>query len=157
MQKDFDLTKEQLEEINELFKQLKQIEKQAEKSRKENWMSEIAATLVFIFTGSVMLFIESRVIGYFVWIALFGFLLYYIFGVRKSDVPEYDDCARAAKCIVSNCIKIIEHNQVAEVVYNDPKFYIEKYNKLIGYYPCMASKTLNGLVSRKPKSKNSNL
>ena len=46
---------------------------------------------------------------YLIWIVLYGFLLYYIFGVRKSDVPNYNECVQAAKFIVSDCVKIIEH------------------------------------------------
>ena len=150
MPKDFDLTKEEFYELNMLFEQLKQIERLAEKSRKEKIMSEIVATLVFLLTGSVMLYIGPGVIGYLIWIALYGFLLYYIFGVRKSDVPEYDECAKAAKSTVSECIKIIEHRKVAEIIYSDPEFYIEKYNKLICYYPNIESKTLIKLISKKP-------
>jgi fatty acid desaturase len=91
MLNDIDLTKEEIEELNELIEKLKHIERLAEKSRKEKIMSEIVATLVFLLTGSVMLYIGPDVIGYLIWIALYGFLLYYIFGVRKSDVPEYDE------------------------------------------------------------------
>jgi hypothetical protein len=151
MLNDIDLTKEEIEELNELIEKLKHIERLAEKSRKEKIMSEIVATLVFLLTGSVMLYIGPDVIGYLIWIALYGFLLYYIFGVRKSDVPEYDECAKVAKSTVSECIKIIEHRKAAEIIYSDPEFYIGKYNKLICYYPHIESDTLIKLISKKPK------
>ncbi len=152
MLKNIELSKQELDELNELIEQLKQIEKFAEKSRKEKSISEIVATIVFLLTGSIMLYIGSDVIGYVIWIALYGFLLYYIFGVRKSDVPEYDECSKAAKSTVSECIKIIEHRKVAEIIYSDPEFYIGKYNKLICYYPNIESKTLIKLISNKPKT-----
>ena len=152
MQKNIDLTKEQLDELNELFRQLKQIENLAEKSSKEKLMSEVAGTLLFILTGCVMLYIGIHIIGYLVWIAIYGFLLYYFFCVRKSGFPKYDECVIAAKVTVCDCIKIIEHNQIAEIVYDDTKFYIHKYNKLINYYPDIASNTLKMLIHCKPKS-----
>jgi hypothetical protein len=148
-----DLTKEEMAELNELLEQLKQIEQLSEKSRKEKIMGEIVATLVFLLTGSVMLYIRSNVIGYLIWIALYGFILYFIFGIRKSDLPEYDECVKAAKYTVSDCIKVIERNQIAEIVYKDPEFYIEKYNKLIRYLPAVESKTLKRLIYRKPNIK----
>jgi selenophosphate synthetase-related protein len=147
------LTKEERAELNELLEQLKQIERLSEKSRKEKTMGEIIAVLVFLLTGSVMLYIESGVIGYLIWIALYGFVLYFIFGIRKSDVPEYAECVKAAKYTVSDCIKVIEHNQIAEIVYKDPEFYIEKYNKLIRYFPAADNKTLKRLIHQKPQNK----
>ena len=116
-------------------------------------MGEIVATLVFLLTGSVMLYIGPGVIGYLIWLALYGFLLYFIFGIRKSNLPKYDECVKAAKYTVSDCIKIIEHNRVAEIVYKDPEFYIEKYNKLIRYLPAVDNKTLKKLIHQKPQSK----
>ena len=151
MPKYLDLTKEEFNDLNMLFEQLKQIERLAEKSRKDKIMSGIVATLAFLLTGSVMLYIGPGIIGYLIWIALYGFLLYYIFGVRKSDIPEYDECAKVAKSTVCECIKIIEHRKVAEIIYSDPEFYIEKYNKLICYYPYIESDTLIKLISKKPK------
>jgi hypothetical protein len=148
-----DLTKEEMAELNELLEQLKQIEQLSEKSRKEKITGEIVATLVCLLTGSVMLYIRSNVIGYLIWIALYGFILYFIFGIRKSDLPEYDECVKAAKYTVSDCIKVIERNQIAEIVYKDPEFYIEKYNKLIRYLPAVESKTLKRLIYRKPNIK----
>ena len=153
MLNDIDLTKEELGELNELIEQLKHIEQLAEKSRREKITSEIVAIIVFLLTGSVMLYIGPGVIGYLVWVTLYGFLLYYIFGVRKSDVPDYDECSRVAKFTVNDCIKIIEHREIAEIIYSDPEFYIGKYNKLLEYYPNMASKTLKRLICCKPKSK----
>lgn len=153
MLNDIDLTKEEFGELNELIEQLKHIEQLAEKSRKEKITSEIVATIVFLLTGSVMIYIGSGVIGYLVWITLYGSLLYYIFGVRKSGVPDYEECSRAAKVTVSDCIKIIERKEIAEIIYSDPEFYIGKYNKLLDYYPNMASKTLKSLIYCKPKSK----
>jgi len=47
----------------------------------------------------------------------------------------------------------IERKEIAEIVYSDPEFYIGKYNKLIEYYPNMASKILKSLICYKPKSK----
>ena len=105
-------------------------------------MGEIVVTLVFLLTGSVMLYIGPGVIGYLIWLALYGLLLYFIFGIRKSNLPEYDECVKAAKYTVSDCIKIIECNKIAEIVYKDPEFYIEKYNKLIRYVPNEYNKTL---------------
>jgi hypothetical protein len=148
-----DLTKDEMAELNELLEQLKQIEQLSEKSRKEKIMGEIVATLVFLLTGSVMLYIRSNVIGYLIWIALYGFILYFIFGIRKSDLPEYDECVKAAKYTVSDCIKVIERNQIAEIVYKDPEFYIEKYNKLIRYLPAVDNKTLKKLIYQKPQNK----
>jgi len=148
-----DLTKEEIAELNDLLEQLKQIEQLSEKSRKEKIMGEIVATLVFLLTGSVMLYIGPGVIGYLIWLALYGFLLYFIFGIRKSDVPEYAECAKAAKYTVSDCIKIIERNRIAEIVYKDPEFYVEKYNKLIRYLPDVDSKTLKRLIYQKSKNK----
>ena len=145
-----DLTKEEIAELNDLLEQLKQIEQLSEKSKKEKIMGEIVATLVFLLTGSVMLYIGPGVIGYLIWLALYGFLLYFIFGIRKSNLPEYDECVKAAKYTVSDCIKIIEHNLVAEIVYKDPEFYIEKYNKLIRYLPAVDNKTLKKLIYQKP-------
>ena len=107
----------------------------------------------FLLTESVMLYIGPGVIGYLIWLALYGFLLYFIFGIRKSNLPEYDDCVKAAKYTVSDCIKIIEHNRVAEIVYKDPEFYIEKYNKLIRYLPAVDNKTLKKLIYQKPQNK----
>ena len=153
MPNNIDLTREEFGELNELIEQLRHIEQLAEKSRKEKIMSEIVAIIVFLLTGSVMLFIGSDVVGYLVWITLYGFLLYYIFGVRKSSVPDYDECSRVAKITLSDCIKIIERKEIAEIVYSDPEFYIVKYNKLIEYYPDMASKILKSLIYYKPKSK----
>lgn len=153
MPKYLDLTKEEFNDLNMLFEQLKQIERLAEKSRKEKIMSEIVAILVFLLTGSVMLYIGPGIIGYLIWIALYGFLLYYIFGVRKSGVPDYDECSRSAKFTVNDCIKIIEHREIAEIIYSDPEFYIGKYNKLLQYYPNIVSKTLKSLICCKPKSK----
>ena len=152
MLKDIGLKKEELDELKELIEQLKQIEQLAVKSKKEKLMSEIVATIVFILTGSVMLYIGSEIIGYLIWLALYGFLLYYIFGVRKSAVLKYDECARVAKFTVSDCIKIIEHKEITEIIYSDPEFYIGKYNKLLGYYPNIASETLKDLIYSKPKS-----
>ena len=148
-----DLTKEEIAELNDLLEQLKQIEQLSEKSRKEKIMGEIVATLVFLLTGSVMLYIGPGVIGYLIWLALYGFLLYFIFGIRKSNLPEYDECVKAAKYTVSDCIKIIEHNRVAEIVYKDPEFYIEKYNRLIRYLPAVDNKTLKKLIYQKPQNK----
>ena len=148
-----DLTKEEIAELNDLLEQLKQIEQLSEKSIKEKIMGEIVATLVFLLTGSVMLYIGPGVIGYLIWLALYGFLLYFIFDIRKSDVPEYAECVKAAKYTVSDCIKVIEHNQIAEIVYKDPEFYIEKYNKLIRYFPTADNKTLKRLIHQKPQSK----
>jgi hypothetical protein len=148
-----DLTKEEIAELNDLLEQLKQIEQLSEKSRKEKIMGEIVATLVFLLTGSVMLYIGPGVIGYLIWLALYGFLLCFIFGIRKSNLPEYDKCVKAAKYTVSDCIKIIEHNRVAEIVYKDPEFYIEKYNKLIRYLPAVDNKTLKKLIYQKPQNK----
>ena len=153
MLNEIDLTQEELGELNELVEQLKHIEQLAEKSRKEKIMSEIVAIIVFLLTGSVMLYIGPGVIGYLVWITLYGSLLYYIFGVRKSGVPDYDECSRTAKVTVSDCIKIIERKKIAEIIYSDPEFYIGKYNKLLEYYPNMANKTLKSLIHSKPKSK----
>ena len=95
--------------------------------------------------------IRIGIIGYVIWIVLYGFLLYYIFGVRKSEVPEYEECVRAAKLTVSDCIKIIECKELAEIVYSDPEFYIDKYNKLVGYYPNIANKTLRTLIYKKAR------
>lgn len=153
MLNDIDLTKEEIEELNELIEKLKHIEQLAEKSRKEKIMSEIVAVIIFLLTGAVMFCIGPGVIGYLLWVTLYGFLLYYIFGVRKSGVPDYDECSRAAKIMVNDCIKIIEHKEIVEIIYSDPEFYIGKYNKLIEYYPNMASKTLKRLICCKPKSK----
>ncbi len=153
MLNDIDLTKEEIEELNELIEKLKHIEQLAEKSRKEKTMSEIVAVIIFLLTGAVMLCIGPGVIGYLLWVTLYGFLLYYIFGVRKSGVPDYDECSRAAKIMVNDCIKIIEHKEIVEIIYSDPEFYIGKYNKLLEYYPNMASKTLKRLICCKPKSK----
>ena len=152
MLNDANLAREELDELNELFGQLKQIECLAEKSKREKTISEIVGVLIFVLTGSVMLYLGSGILGYLIWIALYGFLLYYIFGVRKSEGPEYSECVQAAKFIVSDCVKIIEHRQIAEIIYSDPEFYIEKYNKLVAYYPHMASKTLKSLIHKKPKS-----
>ena len=146
-----ELKEQEIDELNELLKQLKQIEIIAEKSRKEKKMGEIVAIIIFLLTGSVMFYIGSGIIGYVIWIALYGFLLYYIFVVRKKDVPEYETCVRAAKFIVSDCIKIIERKEVGEIIYNDPEFYIEKYNKLIKYYPDIESKSLRSLIYKKTK------
>lgn len=153
MLNDIDLTKEEIEELNELIEKLKHIEQLAEKYRKEKIMSEIVAVIIFLLTGAVMLCIGPGVIGYLLWVALYGFLLYYIFGVRKSGVPDYDECSRAAKIMVNDCIKIIEHKEIVEIIYSDPEFYIGRYNKLLEYYPNMASKTLKRLICCKPKSK----
>lgn len=153
MLKDIILTKEEIEELNELIEKLKHIEQLAEKSRKEKIMSEIVAVIIFLLTGAVMLCIGPGVIGYLLWVTLYGFLLYYIFGVRKSGVLDYDECSRAAKIMVNDCIKIIEHKEIVEIIYSDPEFYIGKYNKLLEYYPNMASKTLKRLICCKPKSK----
>jgi hypothetical protein len=153
MLNDIDLTKEEIEELNELIEKLKHIEQLAEKSRKEKIMSKIVAVIIFLLTGAVMLCIGPGVIGYLLWVTLYGFLLYYIFGVRKSGVPDYDECSRAAKIMVNDCIKIIEHKEIVEIIYSDPEFYIGKYNKLLEYYPNMASKTLKRLICCKPKSK----
>ena len=152
MLNDANLAREELDELNELFGQLKQIERLSEKSKQEKTISEIVAVLIFVLTGSVMLYLGSGILGYLIWIALYGFLLYYIFGVRKSGVPEYNKCVEAAKFIVSGCVKIIEHKQSAEIIYSDPEFYIGKYNKLVAYYPHMASKTLESLIHKKPKN-----
>ena len=152
MLNDNNLTKEELNELNKLFEQLKQIERLSEKSRQEKNISEIVAVLIFLLTGSVMFYIDSGILGYLIWIVLYGFLLYYIFGVRKSGVPEYSKCVKAAKYTVSDCVKVIEHKQIAEIIYSDPEFYIEKYNKLIACYPHMASRTLKTLIHKKPKS-----
>jgi len=153
MLNDIILTKEEIEELNELIEKLKHIEQFAEKSRKEKIMSEIVAVIIFLLTGAVMLCIGPGVIGYLLWVTVYGFLLYYIFGVRKSGVPDYDECSRAAKIMVNDCIKIIEHKEIVEIIYSDPEFYIGKYNKLLEYYPNMASKTLKRLICCKPKSK----
>ena len=145
------LTKEELDELDELFEQLKQIEKLSEKSKQDKTIREIVAVLIFLLTGSVMLYIGPGVLGYLIWVALYGFLLYYILGVRKSGVPEYNECVKAAKLIVSDCVKLIEHRKIAEIVYSDPEFYIDKYNKLIAYYPHIESKTLKALIYKKTK------
>lgn len=146
------LTKEELSELNELLEQLKQIEVLSKKAKQGKILTEIAVGLIFLLTGSVMLYIRSNVLGYLVWLALYGFFLYYIFGVRKSSVPEYNECVKAAKITVSDCVKIIEHRQNAEIVYSDPEFYIEKYNKLVMYYPNIASKQLKALIHKKNKT-----
>ena len=74
MLNDIDLTKEEIEELNELVEELKHIEQLAEKSRKEKIMSEIVAVIIFLLTGAVMLCIGSGVIGYLLWVTLYGFL-----------------------------------------------------------------------------------
>lgn len=154
MLNDNNLTQEERNELNELFEQLKQIEKISEKSKQEKTMSNIAVVLIYLLTSSVMLYIKPGILGYLIWVVLYGFLLYYILVVRKSGVPEYNECVKAAKCTVSNCVKIIEHKQIAEIVYRDPEFYIEKYDKLVSYYPHIASKTLKALIHVRPKAKN---
>lgn len=65
-----DLTNEEFNELKELLEQLKQIEKLAEKSKKEKVLSEIVAVLVFILTASVMLYINSGIIDYSIWVTL---------------------------------------------------------------------------------------
>ena len=72
MPNNIDLTREEFGELNELIEQLRHIEQLAEKSRKEKIMSEIVAIIVFLLTGSVMLFIGSDVVGYLVWITLWN-------------------------------------------------------------------------------------
>lgn len=152
MLNDNNLTKEECNQLNELLGQLKQIEELSKKSKQEKMICEIVALLIFLLTGSVMLYIEPGVLGYLVWIVLYGVLLYYILGVRKSTVPEYSECVKVAKITVSDCVKIIEHKQIAEIVYSDPEFYVEKYNKLVTYCPHIASETLKALINTKTKA-----
>ena len=147
--KNLNLTTAEQLELENLLEELNQIIKIAEKSRKEKIMREFVGVLIFLLTGSVMIYIESSIIGYLVWLALYGFLSYYIFGVRKNALPEYNDCIQAARNIVSDCVKIIEHTKIVEIEY--PNFYIEKYNKLIRYFPDLESKTLKSLIYPKNK------
>ena len=152
MLNDNDLTKEEYNELNGLLGQLKQIEELSKKSKQEKMIREVVVLLIFLLTGSVMLYIGPGVLGYLVWIVLYGVLLYYILGVRKNTVAEYSECVKAAKIAVSDCVKIIEHKQIAEIVYSDPEFYVEKYNKLVTCCPHIASETLKALIKTKTKA-----
>lgn len=151
---DNNLTEEERNELSELFEQLKRIEEISEKSKQEKTMREIVVVLIFLLTGGVMFLLRPGILGYLIWVVLYGFLLYYILYVRKSSVPEYNECAKAAKFTVSDCVKIIEHKQIAEIVYRDPEFYVEKYNKLVSYCPHIASKTLKTLIHTRTETQN---
>lgn len=151
MPNDNSLTKEERNELNHLLAQLKQIERLSKQAKQEKIIRDLVVLLIFLLTGGVMFYIEPGILGYLVWLALYGFFLHYIFGVRKSSVPEYNECVKAAKFTVSDCVKIIEHTQIAEIVYSDPDFYVEKYNKLVTYCPHIASETLKTLIHTRPK------
>lgn len=59
--------------------------------------------------------------------------------------PPKDDFEEYAK-------KEIERSRIAEIVYKDPEFYVEKYNKPIRYLPDVDSKTLKRLIYQKSKN-----